>query len=95
YAHIDHGYAATIHKAQGVTNDRSFVLGSKNMDSHATYISMTRHRKEASLYYSKDEFAQKQDLITTLSRQRQKDVSLDYLHRRVGSKDIQYVPKNT
>lgn len=26
YAHIDHGYAATIHKAQGMTADRTHVL---------------------------------------------------------------------
>ena len=28
YAQVDHGYAATIHKAQGVTVDRAHVLAS-------------------------------------------------------------------
>jgi hypothetical protein len=34
YAHIDHGYAATIHKAQGMTVDRAHVLATPGMDSH-------------------------------------------------------------
>src|SRR3546814_12287368 len=32
YAHIDHGYAATIHKAQGMTVDRVQVLATPGMD---------------------------------------------------------------
>src|SRR3954462_15602591 len=35
YAHVDHGYAATIHKAQGVTVDRAHVLASTHLDRHA------------------------------------------------------------
>src|SRR3546814_2119411 len=27
YAHVDHGYAATIHKAQGMTVDRTHEIG--------------------------------------------------------------------
>ena len=28
YGHVDHGYAATVHKAQGMTVDRAHVLAS-------------------------------------------------------------------
>jgi hypothetical protein len=38
YAHIDHGYAATIHKAQGMTVDRAHVLATPGMDSHGSYV---------------------------------------------------------
>ncbi|WP_236656123.1 AAA family ATPase [Acidiphilium sp. C61] len=43
YAAVDHGYATTIHKAQGATVDRAYVLASGTMDRHLTYVAMTRH----------------------------------------------------
>ena len=56
YAALDHGYAVTIHKAQGATVDRVFVLASGGMDRHLTYVGMTRHRKQAALYAGRDDF---------------------------------------
>lgn len=56
YNAIDHGYATTIHKNQGATVDRSFVLASGKMDRHLTYVAMTRHRDSAQLYAGRDEF---------------------------------------
>ena len=79
YNHITHGYAATIHKAQGVTVDCSYILASKYLDSHATYVGMSRHRESVNLFWSKEEFARYQDLVKTVSRDRSKDVTLDYL----------------
>lgn len=49
---LDHGYAVTIHRAQGCTVDRSFVLSSPTMDENLTYVAMTRHRGDAALYTS-------------------------------------------
>jgi ATP-dependent exoDNAse (exonuclease V) alpha subunit len=46
----DHGYAVTIHKSQGATVDRSFVLASRTMDEPLTYVAMTRHRDSMKLY---------------------------------------------
>ena len=57
YAAVDHGYATTIHKSQGATVDRAFVLASETMDRHLTYVAMTRHRDSAALYAGRDEFA--------------------------------------
>lgn len=56
YQAIDHGYATTIHKNQGATVDRSFVLASGTMDRHLTYVAMTRHRDGAQLYADRQEF---------------------------------------
>lgn len=56
YRNIDHGYAATIHKSQGATVDRTFVLATGMMDQHLTYVSMTRHRDRADLYAAKEDF---------------------------------------
>ncbi|EPS72633.1 hypothetical protein M569_02123, partial [Genlisea aurea] len=78
YNHIDHGYAATIHKAQGVTVDRSYLLASKHLDAHATYVGMTRHRDSVDLFYSREEFPKYNDLANSLAKDRSKDVSLDY-----------------
>ncbi|ANL32026.1 conjugal transfer relaxase TraA protein (plasmid) [Rhizobium phaseoli] len=57
YRNVDHGYAATIHKSQGATVDRTFVLATGMMDRHLTYVSMTRHRDRADLYAAKEDFA--------------------------------------
>ncbi|SOC92258.1 plasmid mobilization system relaxase [Rhizobium sp. AN5] len=57
YQAIDHGYATTIHKNQGATVDRAFVLASSTMDRHLTYVAMTRHRDSVQLYANSQEFA--------------------------------------
>ncbi|MBB4573551.1 Ti-type conjugative transfer relaxase TraA [Rhizobium lentis] len=59
YRNVDHGYAATIHKSQGATVERAFVLATGMMDRHLTYVSMTRHRDRADLYAAKEDFAVK------------------------------------
>ena len=50
YRAVDHGYATTIHKSQGATVDRAFVLASESMDRHLAYVGMTRHRTAVTLY---------------------------------------------
>jgi len=78
YGHLDHGYAATVHKAQGVTVDRAHVLASAHMDRHAAYVALTRHRDGVALHYGRDEFADGRQLARTLGRERAKDTTLDY-----------------
>ncbi len=56
YDHIDHGYAATIHKAQGMTVDRTHVLATPGMDAHGSYVALSRHRDGMDLHYGHDDF---------------------------------------
>jgi Ti-type conjugative transfer relaxase TraA len=83
YSHIDHGYAATIHKSQGVTVDRAYVLATPGMDQHSSYVAMSRHRESVSLHYGKDDFADANQLTRTLSRERAKDMASDYSREEV------------
>ncbi|NKK25700.1 Ti-type conjugative transfer relaxase TraA, partial [Rhizobium leguminosarum] len=80
YQSFDHGYATTIHKTQGATVDRSFVLASTTMDRHLTYVAMTRHREAVQLYAGLDAFKTVRSLTETLSRSGVKETTLDYTH---------------
>jgi hypothetical protein len=81
YNKIDHGYAATIHKAQGMTVDRTHVLATPGMDAHSSYVALSRHRDGVELHYGRDDFAGQDRLARTLSRDRAKDMASDYEQR--------------
>jgi Ti-type conjugative transfer relaxase TraA len=81
YNRIDHGYAATIHKAQGMTADRTHVLATPGMDAHSSYVALSRHRDYVELHYGRDDFANRDRLVRTLSRDRAKDMASDYEQR--------------
>jgi Ti-type conjugative transfer relaxase TraA len=78
YNRIDHGYAATIHKAQGMTVDRAHVLATPGMDAHSSYVALSRHRDGVELHFGRDDFANQDRLARILSRDRAKDMALDY-----------------
>ena len=78
YDRLDHGYAATIHKAQGMTVDRSHVLATPGLDAHSSYVALSRHRDSLDLHYGRDDFASQDRLVRTLSRDRAKDMASDY-----------------
>jgi Ti-type conjugative transfer relaxase TraA len=89
YKHIDYGYAATVHKAQGTTVDRSYVLSSTHFDRHTAYVALSRHRDNATVFYARDDFGGRHPSATpesvrvrfmeTLSRARPKELAHDYL----------------
>ena len=78
YAQIDHGYASTIHKSQGVTVDHGHLLASDGLDRHAAYVGMSRHRETLAVHYGADDFKDRDQLARTLGRERAKDTTLDY-----------------
>ncbi|WP_245310716.1 Ti-type conjugative transfer relaxase TraA, partial [Bradyrhizobium valentinum] len=63
YNRIDHGYAATIHKAQGMTVDCAHVLATPGMDVHGSYVALSRHRDGVDLHYGRDDFASRDRLF--------------------------------
>lgn len=76
YNAIDHGYAVSVHKAQGVTVDNPFVmLGDTMSDREWGYVAASRGRNETR-FYATHETAE--ELDTLLARSRQKDSALDY-----------------
>ncbi|KQY29494.1 conjugal transfer protein TraA [Caulobacter sp. Root487D2Y] len=82
YAQVDHGYAATIHKSQGVTVDRTHVLATPGMDRHGAYVALSRHRDSVQIHYGRDEFEDLSKLTRVLSRERAKDMASDFAERR-------------
>lgn len=79
YRHLDHGYASTIHKGQGATVDRTYVLATPSFDRHLTYVALSRHRESTELHYAKEDFRSKSDLSAALSRARPKELATDFV----------------
>ena len=50
--HLAHGYAMTVHKAQGMTCDRAFVLADEGLYLEAGYTALSRGRESNHLYAS-------------------------------------------
>ncbi|MGH7026017.1 Ti-type conjugative transfer relaxase TraA [Brevundimonas sp.] len=70
YADLTHGYAATIHKMQGATVDKAYVLASRHMDRHAAYVAMSRHRDATKLRFGREDFATTRELARSLAGRR-------------------------
>jgi hypothetical protein len=51
--HVGHGYALTVHKAQGATADRAWVYADpRTVSTEWLYTALSRHRDTAHLYTS-------------------------------------------
>jgi hypothetical protein len=54
------------------------VLATPGMDSHSSYVALSRHRDSVDLHYGRDDFADQGRLTRSLSRERAKDMASDY-----------------
>ena len=94
YRDLDHGYAATVYKTQGITVDRSFILATYHFDRHATYVGLSRHREDATVVHATEDFSAspwsngpttpetaRQRFLDLMSRDCPKELAHDYLER--------------
>jgi Ti-type conjugative transfer relaxase TraA len=87
YSHLDHGYAATVHKTEGVSVDRTYTLATPYFDRHSTYVALSRHREAAMVFYGQEDFrdwrrrAAEENFSAVLSRARLKELAHDHLER--------------
>lgn len=79
YNHFTLGYAATVHKTQGITVEHSFVYaGGMGWNRHLTYVALSRHKDSCQIYAAQDTHADKKTLFKNLGRLGIKDSVLDY-----------------
>jgi hypothetical protein len=78
YESIAHGYAVTIHKSQGATVDRTYVMADERMNRNVSYVALTRHREELHVYADRATFPDREQLDRALSRAEAKDLARDY-----------------
>ncbi|WP_162497469.1 Ti-type conjugative transfer relaxase TraA [Roseovarius dicentrarchi] len=81
YNHIDYGYARTIHKEQGNTVDHAFVYLSPSMDAQLSYVALTRHRDDVTLYASREDVRSTGELVELMTRDRLQDSTALYRDR--------------
>ncbi len=87
---IDHGYAITGHKSQGMTTGRAFVLGTEELYREWGYVALSRGRIENRLYvvapepHERDEYAPHEPrrepleaITSALARSRAQHMALD------------------
>ena len=76
---FDYGYAATVHKSQGITKDHVYIfVDGKGWDKHLAYVALTRHKHTVQLYADTETFKTPKQLKKSLSRAAPNDSTLDW-----------------
>jgi Ti-type conjugative transfer relaxase TraA len=74
YPYFTHGYAATVHKAQGVTVKHSMVfVAGFHWDRHLSYVALSRHKKSCHVFTDKQSYGNVEKLSNQLGRKPLKD----------------------
>ncbi len=95
YADLDYGYALTIHKSQGVTVDRAYLLATPSMNAELSYVGMTRHKKELVVASGRDAFDDAKSLVRGLSKPVEKAFSAAHDVRPVIRDNPEYTHRQT
>jgi len=79
--HLDHGYAITVHKAQGATYDVALLYGDEHLYAEAGYTALTRGRQQTWSYVlvdgSSDASPAVDQLAHRLARSRAEPAAID------------------
>lgn len=76
HPHIEHGYALTAHKAQGVSVERAYVLAHESLSAREwSYVAGSRARDTVHLYAERHTA---DDLERIMGRSHKKDTALSY-----------------
>lgn len=97
--HLTHGYAATIHKNQGITCDAALVLGDDALFAELGYSALTRGRDLNRLYLVRNEREHDHGLdldgpdpldalVASLGRSHAKTAAIDHLPARPPAEGI-------
>ncbi len=78
YSRFQLGYAATVHKSQGVTVDETYVLATPHFDRYTTYVALSRHKQQVKLYTNRNAFKTNLRLHAALGKQGTKLSTLDF-----------------
>ncbi len=79
YRDFKYGYAATVHKLQGVTTDHAFqYIDSRAYDRHLFLVGSSRHRQNLTIIADNELFKDYDDLKQVVSRHGLKDHIFDY-----------------
>lgn len=79
YNEFTYGYAATVHKVQGVTVDHSLVyVDGLGWNRHLAYVALSRHRHSTAVYTHQGTHRNLQQLVKQLGRHGIKDSVLDF-----------------
>jgi len=85
-AHVAHGYAMTVHKSQGMTAARTYVLGSAELYQELGYTALSRHQESCRFYLNAGEVSDQLEL--DLSGE-QRDRTLARVERALGQSRAQ------
>ncbi len=84
YNSLDHGYAATVHKSQGDTVNRTYLIAEKMMNQEAAYVSLSRHKDECRIYSSTELIhGHRREFENALESERRNKLHLEKLTKNI------------